>query len=287
MGLTIFIGYVGPEDKKVAKICERRFASCGLHPILSEEVYEDEEVQDKIIAELKEADSFVAVHSSRSLDSAWLHQELGFFLGRRGGRRQGIHILARSSELANDPRSTAFCCTKNYLAISRMKRGDGFSERVRWAKKYQDTLESALDMLVSKMIHDGNLKSKKASNSQFGAHQLFVLHEELPCCGSSRVEVPYRSFHGGWVIKFLRGAACPRCKTQYDLDRLTWEAIPLSPQPRADRFLTEEYRLYQTTLSSRDRKVPDYRKHSLSLANLRNRTLHERGYYTSHQLRPG
>lgn len=270
MSLVIFIGYVGNVDKKIAKICESRFATCGADPILSEETYEDDDIQNKIFDQLGKSNQFVAIHSARSLQSAWLHQELGYFLGYRHGNKAGIHILARSPDDASDSRKIAMCCSKNYLAITRSNRDADYSEHQSWTKKNQDTLQSALDMLVYKMISDKILVTKRVTSLQLGPHKMIELHEDLLCCGPSKGFVPYRVYNHGWVIKLLGGFTCPRCNAQYGIDPLTWEAVSRSPEPESNRFLELERKLYER---------------SVTLADLRNRTSHQRSYYSGQRLR--
>jgi hypothetical protein len=275
MSLSIFIGYVGKADKKFAQICERRLSVCKQSPVLSEETYEDEDVRKKIIKQLKGADRFVAVHSSRSLESAWLHQELGFFLGRHGGRIQGIHFLTRAPKSAKDQRNTALCCSEDYLSILRMRRESGFSEKQQWSIKNKHTLESALDMLVSRMISEQRLKTRRERKPPSGNHSFLKLRMEFECCGRGDVEIPFRSYHGGWVIRFLASPVCPRCGRRYGFDTLTWEPISLSPQPKTDKFLIMEYELYE--------RLRNMAHHGHG--GLPGRTSHHSGYYSGRRLR--
>lgn len=223
---TAFVGYVGEKDKEYADICARRVKAVGLQPFIAEYKVKPAELKEKLKGGLNEADLFVAIHSEVSLKRPWLHQEMGYFLGKNKGRLKDIYILSKRLDHVKDPDRMGFLSGFDCIVLGgRKRRSKGCLSKKEMSEAAKKTLETALDRLCLSLINEGFIKPSSDRRSD----DVLQLTFEFPCCGKSEERrIAYKTGHDGHSIALLSTAECPKCHMSYQIDPLTWE--PQQPE---------------------------------------------------------
>src|SRR5437588_12238498 len=78
MSLRVFISYSrNDKDKKVAQDIVELLGAMGVDPFIDEDIVPGEDYVKKIVTELPRCSALVVVISPASLDSTWVHCEIG------------------------------------------------------------------------------------------------------------------------------------------------------------------------------------------------------------------
>lgn len=242
----VFIGYVGERDKTRAEICRDRLTALGVQTVICEYGFSPEHTPpERVISELKNASLFLAIHSKRSMESPWLHQEMGFFLGKNGGYTSNLVIISSCVEELNNPGRMALLCNRDCLIANQNKRRGNLSGNTL-SRNNRCSLESALDKLISHYIENGLLQVTSKGNPPMETIELKL---ECPNCNTQEDHIlPMVRQHHGYMIVLPGGARCSRCRSVFSIDRLTWKPSVASDQD--DPVVDKEYQLLSKVVSA-------------------------------------
>lgn len=247
----MFVGYVGPTDREYAEICGSRLRNAGLQVIVSENEYATEYIRNKLKKELNNAAIFVAIHSKSSLDSAWLHQELGYFLGKTRGSTRNLHIVSSKVVQVNNPRKMGLLANYECLPIRRLRRSKACFSKPEMSEANEHTLETALDRITIKLLDEGVIKGRLHATAH--SERTVRMRWELPCCGVMRtIPIPIRRMHSAHSLCILSNARCPECGEFYGIDRLSWDLIPTDDENAAAAAIPDRTTILELDMSDRE-----------------------------------
>lgn len=207
-----FISYSGPVDHSYAIDIQKRLKCLMLKSVISEDEYDNQDITEKIKKELESSEYQIIIISPDSLKTAWVHQELGYFLGLKDEQKQFLLIRGYRNQVPfSDPKKFGFLKGLHALRFVRKKKAN----RSRRGTKNQ-SLEYCLNTLVKSMIEQEIIKSKD---------QKIKLCHDLPCHNDS-VNHEMRYVEVGMEVYLPNKFRCPMCGHDHYIDSLTWELLP-------------------------------------------------------------
>lgn len=206
-----FISYSGPTDHSYAIDIQKRLNCLMLKSVISEDEYDNQDITERIKKELENSEHQIIIISPDSLKTAWVHQELGYFLGLKDEQKQFLLIRGSRNQVPfNDPKKFGFLKDFQALRFVRKKRGN----RSRGGTIDQ-SLEYCLNTMVKLMIEKQIIKSKDLK---------IELCHDLPCHSDSvNHEMVY--VQTGTEVYIPNKFRCSKCGHDHPIDSLTWELL--------------------------------------------------------------
>ena len=207
-----FISYSGSVDYSYAIDIQKRLNCLMLKSVISEDEYDNQYIIEKIKKELENSEYQIIIISPDSLKTAWVHQELGYFLGLKDEQKQFLLIRGSKNDIPfSDPKKFGFLKDLTALRFVRKKRA-GRSRR----GTMDQSLEYCLNTMVKLMIEKQIIKSKDRK---------IKLCHDLPCHNDSiNHEMIY--VQAGREVYLPNKFRCHQCGRDHLIDSLTWELLP-------------------------------------------------------------
>jgi hypothetical protein len=217
-----FISYSGSTDHSHAIDIQKRLNCLGLKSVISEDEYDNQNIVEKIKKELKGSQYQIIIISLDSLKTAWVHQELGYFLGLKDEQKQFLLIRGYEKHVPfNDSKKFGFLKDFNALRFVRKRR----SKRLR-SGNIDQSLECCLNKMVKLMIEKQIIKSN---------NQKIELCYDLPC-HNDRIKYEMIYVQTNMEVQLPNKLTCPECGHDHTIDSLTWELLPTTTITYEDKL---------------------------------------------------
>nr|CBH38062.1 hypothetical protein BSM_15390 [uncultured archaeon]CBH38447.1 hypothetical protein BSM_19240 [uncultured archaeon] len=207
-----FISYSGPVDHSYAIDIQKRLNCLMLKSVISEDEYNNQDITERIKKELESSEYQIIIISPDSLKTAWVHQELGYFLGLKDEQKQFLLIRGSKKHVPfNDPKKFGFLKDFHALRFVRKKRAKRSRRGI-----IDQSLEYCLNTMVKSMIEKQIIKSKDRK---------IELCHDLPCHNDGvNHEMAY--VQTGTEVYLPNKFRCHICGHDHLIDSLTWELLP-------------------------------------------------------------
>jgi hypothetical protein len=212
-----------------------------LKSVISEDEYDNQDIIERIKKELESSEYQIIIISPHSLKTAWVHQELGYFLGLHNEQKQFLFIRGPKKHVPfNDPKKFGFLKDFHALRFVRKKR----ARRSR-RETTDQSLEYCLNTMVKSMIEKQIIKSKD--------HKIKLCHD-LPCHNDSiNHEMVY--VQAGREVYLPNKFRCHKCGHDHLIDSLTWELLPTMLISDEDELENIERK---ARIEDKDGEIKDY-----------------------------